>query len=298
MQKNYVEASIRADVDSGEILALMECEESLGAWEKDGILHFYWSEEKWNDAILKHLKRALSALGVETDDSCIAIQTVPDRDWNAAWALSLQPIRLGKHICVRQSWNEVDPGFKGIELIIDPKRAFGTGYHATTQLVIEWLEEHIRGGERILDVGTGSGILAMVAIRLGARSALAIDNDPVAVECAQEYAAVNGFGSELELNVATFENFDPGRFDVIVANLDGRTMPLLCGLIPRLLNADGIACLSGLQQQDFQEISGDLAKVELQITARTQRDEWLALEVKAKNLRHGAAENTKVHGEK
>jgi ribosomal protein L11 methyltransferase len=247
---------------------------------------------------LEDLKRALEMLGVQSGDDSITVRTVPDKDWNVTWAASLQPIRLGKRICVRQSWNTVDPGFKGIELIIDPKRAFGTGYHATTQLVIEWLEENIQGGERILDIGTGSGILAMVAIRLGARSALALDNDPVAVECAREYAALNEFGQELELCVKSFEDLDVGRFDRIVANLDGKTMPLLCGLIPGLLNAGGIACLSGLMQKDFAEISECLSKAGLQITARTEREEWLALEVRETNLRYGVAENSEVHGEK
>jgi ribosomal protein L11 methyltransferase len=292
MQRNYVEVSIRADVDPGEILAMLKCEESSGGWEMDGVFCLYWPEEKWNDSVLEDLKQALEVLGVQQGDGSITVRMVPDKDWNVTWAASLQPIRLGKRICVRQSWNTADPGFKGIELIIDPKRAFGTGYHATTQLVIEWLQENIQGGERILDIGTGSGILAMVAIRLGARSALAIDCDPVAVECAREYAEVNGFGSELDLRVATFEDLGTGRFDRIVANLDGKTMPLLCGLIPRLLNAGGIACLSGLMPQDFADISGLLAGAGMQITARTERDEWLALEVKERNLHRGVASDT------
>ena len=164
---------------------------------------------------------------------------------------------------IRQSWHAADPEFRGIELVIDPKRAFGTGYHATTQLVVEWLEEHIRGGERVLDVGTGSAILAMTAIRLGAASALGLDNDPVAVECAAEYAALNGFGGELELRVASFEDLDAGKFDVIVANLDIRTLPRLCEFLKRLMADGAIACLSGLQEQDYEEVAAALAQAGL-----------------------------------
>ena len=126
---------------------------------------------------------------------------------------------MGRIAAADYSWNtrphsselaRADPEFSGIELVIDPRRAFGTGYHATTQLVVEWLEAHVRGGGVVLDVGTGSGILAMTAIRLGAASALGVDNDPVAVECAREYAVLNGFGPELELRVASFEDLDAG----------------------------------------------------------------------------------------
>jgi ribosomal protein L11 methyltransferase len=203
--------------------------------------------------------------------------TVPDQDWNAAWAASLHPIRLGRQIQIRQSWHDPDPDFKGMELVIDPKRAFGTGHHVTTQLVIEWLENQIRGGERILDVGTGTAILAMAAIRLGASSALAIDNDPVALQCAQEYAAENGFGTELELRMASFEILEGERFDVIVANLDGKTLPRLCESLPRLMDAGAKACLSGIQEQDYGEIAAALDRVGLGISERRQRDDWFAL---------------------
>lgn len=275
-----MEVSFRSTVDSGELLALLEGGEALGAWEKDGILFVYWPEEKWTAAALEDLKQALVALGVDEKQAGLAIRVIPDTDWNATWVASLHPIRLGRGLRIRQSWHSSDPSFEGIELVIDPKRAFGTGYHATTQLVIEWLEDHIRGGERVLDVGTGSGILAMTAIRLGAASALGVDNDPVALECAREYCRENHFGPELELRVASFENLDFGLFDVMVANLDGRTLPLLCGCMPRLLKTGGVACLSGLQQPDYDEIAEALAKAGLRIVARMHREDWLALEVK------------------
>ena len=280
MNVNYIEVSIRTNVDSGELLAMLRDGEYLGSWEGDGILHIFWPEDRWNVAALENLKLALAGLGISAQEEDLIVRTVPDQDWNATWAASLQPIRLGRRIRIRQSWHPADPAFDGIELVIDPKRAFGTGYHATTQLVIEWLEDNICGGERVLDVGTGSGILAMAAIRLGAGSALAIDNDPVAVECARGYAAENGFGSELDLRVASFEMLATGKFDVIVANLDGRTMPHFCEILLHLLNAGGRACLSGLQEQDFDEVAGALSRIGLTIIERRQREDWLALAVK------------------
>jgi ribosomal protein L11 methyltransferase len=280
MNRRFVEIILKAEVDTGELLARLPDPASLGAWEESGAVHLYWPEEKWDDAAMQGLIKALAAHGIDPSTACPAVNIIEDRDWNALWAASLSPIRLGRHIRIRQSWHPVDPDFKGIELVIDPKRAFGTGYHATTRMVVEWLEENVHGGEQVLDIGTGSGILSMCAVRLGARSALAIDRDPVAIECAREYMDRNGFGLEIELRTASFEEVDPGRFDIVVANLDGKTLPALCGVLPRILNPGGMACFSGLQQQDLDEIAEALSKTHLRINSQMQREEWLALEIR------------------
>jgi ribosomal protein L11 methyltransferase len=284
MPQKYIEVSLRAALDSGELMAMMQEEEAVGSWEKDGILHFFWPEKTWRPGILEDFKRAMAVLGFDVREVDLAVHGVEDQDWNAVWAASLHPIRIGKRVRIRQSWNASDPAFSGIELVIDPKRAFGAGYHATTQMILEWLEDHIRGGERILDIGTGTGILAMAALRLGAASALAIDNDPVAIECAREYALVNGFGAELDLQVASLETARLGRFDVAVANLDIRALSSLCSSLPKILNSDAMACLSGLQIQDYEEAAAGLTGAGLKINARFDREDWLALEVKK---RHG-----------
>ena len=278
MSENYIEAAFRADVDSGEILAMLQDGEEFGCWENDGVIHIFWPEPRWSPDALEDLRRAMSLFGIDPTAAGLTIKTVPDKDWNAAWAASLTPIRLGRRIRIRQSWHSPEESFDGIELVIDPRRAFGTGHHSTTQLVIEWLEKRLSGGERILDVGTGSGILSMAAIRLGAASALGIDNDPVAVECAREYARVNGFGAELELRAGSFDECADGDFDVIVANIDGKTLPALCPELPRLLKPGGGICLSGLQEHDLEEITEALNRAGFAVKTKTVRDEWLALE--------------------
>ena len=282
MSDNYIEAVFRADVDSGEILAMLHGGEELGCWENDGVIHIFWPESRWSRETLEDLRRTMSVFGIDTEAAGLTINTVPDKDWNATWAASLTPIRLGRRIRVRQSWHSPEEGFDGIELVIDPRRAFGTGHHATTQLVVEWLEKRISGGERVLDVGTGSGILAMAAIKLGAASALGIDNDHVAVECAREYALVNGFGAELELRVGSFDDCVDGDFDIIVANIDGKTLPSLCPRLARLMKpgdpGEGRICLSGLQEHDLEEITAALNHAGFAVKMKTSREEWLALE--------------------
>ncbi len=280
MNPKYVDVSLRADLDSGELIAMLREEEPLGSWEQDRILHFVWPQGRWRPAILEDFKRSLACLGFDVREVDLAVAGFDDQDWSAVWASSLQPVLIGKRIRIRQSWNPVDPEFGGIELVIDPQRAFGAGYHATTQMILEWLQDCIRGGERILDVGTGTGILAMAALRLGAVSAVAIDNDPVAIECAREYARMNGFGAELDLRIESFETARFEGFDLAMANLDVRALPSLCSSLPGMLKSGASACLSGLQIQDYEEAAAGLIGAGLAIGGRFEREEWLALEVK------------------
>src|SRR6185436_6751191 len=165
---------IRSAMDPGELLGLLDDPAVTGGWEENGMIHLYWPAESWTEEPLKALTGLLQRGGQAVDPDTFSVCQLPDQDWNEQWAKSVKPIRIGKRIVIRPSWEAValDPG--QIELILDPKQAFGTGHHATTRLLLEWLEDLIRGGERLLDVGTGSGILAMAALRLGATSALAI----------------------------------------------------------------------------------------------------------------------------
>jgi ribosomal protein L11 methyltransferase len=280
MPATFVEVRIRVEIDSGELIALLQDNGIIGGWEKEDFVYLYWPEDKWEVKKLEKLKRTLEKLGVQDTEDRVEAEPVPEKDWNAAWTASLHPIYVGRKLRIRQSWHAPDTGFEGIELVMDPKRAFGTGHHATTQMIVEWMEANIRGGERVLDIGTGTGILAMAAIRLGAYSALAVDNDPVAVECAQEYAKANGFGNELGLRECSWEELGEEKFNVILANLDSRTMPQLCANMARLMKTGGIACLSGLMEHDYETIAGALAGAGLRITARIQREEWLAIEVR------------------
>lgn len=221
-------------------------------------------------------------MGNELERPPITVDSLPDQDWNALWARSVRPIRIGRRIVIRPSLDGAAVLPSEIELIIDPKQAFGTGHHATTRLLIEWLEEVIRAGQRVLDVGTGSGILAMVALRLGAASALGIDSDPVAIQYAREYAAANRFGPELELRTAALEELrglGAARFDVVVANLDRRTLQESASMFQHQLDRGGRLLLSGVLREHQAAISDAFTAAGGVVQCARQCDGWLALEV-------------------
>jgi ribosomal protein L11 methyltransferase len=279
MIKSYIEIHLGTSVDAGELMGMLEESACLGACERDDGLCLYWPKEHWHAGVLQDLLEALQRLG-DLDAGCTATVTeLADQNWNERWAQWLQPIRLGERIVIRQSWNSASVPDGGFELVIDPKRAFGTGYHATTHLIASWLEELIRGGERVLDVGTGSGILAMAALRLGATYALGIDNDPEAIECSLEYAAVNGFGADLELRVAALEDLGSEHFDLVLANLDRNTLLRYFAGFHKHVSAGSRLVISGLQSEDYGDICKALATTGWRIHGRRDREEWMALEL-------------------
>jgi ribosomal protein L11 methyltransferase len=279
MTKSYIEIRLKTSVDAGELMGMLEDGACLGACERDDGICLYWPKEHWHAGVLQDLLEALQLLGSLDAGSRPAVTELADQDWNEIWARSLQPIHLGERILVRQSWNSAPVPGGGFELVIDPKRAFGTGYHATTQLIASWLEKLIRGGERVLDVGTGSGILAMAALRLGASSALGIDNDPEAIECSLEYAAVNGFGADLELRVAALEGLGSEQFDLVLANLDRNTLLRYFAFFHKHVRAGGRLVISGLQSEDYDDICEALAINGWRTHGRRDREEWMALEL-------------------
>lgn len=278
MREGWVEIRIAASVDPAELLSLLGDPEATGAWQENGLIRVYWPAERWHPSRLDDLRAALRRLGQDPTRTAIRAEPLADRDWNAAWAESVEPIRVGRRVVVRPSWKAapLQPG--DIELVLDPKQAFGSGHHATTRLLIERLEETVRGGERVLDAGTGSGILAMAALRLGAASAVGLDHDPVAVECARDYAAANGFGQELELRVQPLDDTLPAaRFDLILANLDRRTLLETASLLRRAAVPGARLLLSGLLAEDEAEVAGALALTGLALRDRREQEGWLAL---------------------
>ncbi len=280
MGGDFIEILLDAIVDPGELLAFLPSSETAGAWESDGIVRVCWPREQWSPAILAELENALRRLGVNVNAANVRLREIADRDWNEIWARSIRPVAIGERVLVRQSWNPVEVPAGMVELVIDPKRAFGSGYHETTRLLVEWIAGEIRGGETVLDVGTGSGILAMTALRCGAARAVGVDNDDAAIECARENASLNGFGSELDLRVGLAGMIGAELFDLIVANIDRKTLLECAWKFRENLKAEGRALLSGLLEEDCPDLSREIESARGRVTRKRSLGEWAALEVR------------------
>ncbi len=226
MSNGWVDVCIQDTLDVGELLSRLDDATVQGAWEEGGAVHLYWAEAQWNEERLSALRAALADLGKPNQEQSLFVTLVPVQDWNEAWARSVKPFRIGR-LVIRPSWEPVTLTPRDLEIILDPKQAFGTGHHATTRMMLEWLQEHIRGGEEVLDVGTGSAILAMAAVKLGANSAIGIEIDPVAVDCAREYVEQNGVLDQIDIVCGTLADLPHGKresINLVLANLDRQTV--------------------------------------------------------------------------
>ena len=279
MAADWVEVTITSDADAGELLGAMNDPAVTGAWQEHGFIHLYWPSDQWNGDSLDQLRMVLKHFGPYAD---ISVDQLPNRDWNAEWARQVKPLRIGRRVVIRPSWERVFLEHDDFDLIIDPKQAFGTGHHATTRLMIELLEDLVQGGERVLDVGTGSGILAMVALRLGAGTALGIDKDKVAIDCAREYAALNRFGSELHLEVTALHDMTDRSghsFDLILANLDRGALCESTPVLRRYLDGGARLVLSGLLTDQQDEVTAAFAASGACVCRQRERDGWVAMEL-------------------
>ena len=282
--KGWIDVQIRTAVDAAELLGMLADPLIQGGWEEQGIVHLYWPKPQWSVEACARLSKTLQGLDPDAlAERDIRVEELPDQDWNRQWAQSVRPIRIGRRIVIRPSWEPVALQAGDIEIVLDPKQAFGTGHHATTRMLLESLEDLVHGGEFVLDVGAGSGILAIAALRLGAASALGVECDPVAVDCARDYAAENGFGDHLEFRCGTLEDVDRQgelRPDLVLANLDRQTLLLLCDELARYVSHGARLLLSGILLEQEQEIVEAFSKAGAMLLRRREQEGWLALELR------------------
>src|SRR6185295_14364334 len=135
MPTDWIEVTIHSDLDAGELLGALDDPAITGAWQEDGLMRLYWQSAQWSGESLIRLQQMLKTF--RTAGARIAVDRLPEKDWNVEWARQVKPLRIGRRVVIRPSWESVTTMAGDIELIIDPKQAFGTGHHVTTQLMIE-----------------------------------------------------------------------------------------------------------------------------------------------------------------
>lgn len=207
---------------------------------------------------------------------------VSEQDWANEWKQYFHVTHVGKSLVIKPSWEKYAPKEGEHVIEIDPGMAFGTGTHHTTNMMMERLEKVITPDSTVFDVGTGSGILAIAAAMLGAKSVKAVDIDAVAVRVAKENVADNGLSDQIEVREGDLLHGTEGKADVIIANIIADIVIMLLQDIPQKLNDDGVLLASGIIEERMPDVEAAAQAQGLYVDAVDHRGGWVVMQMKKK----------------
>jgi ribosomal protein L11 methyltransferase len=269
---DYLEFKIKCLGEFQEILIAELAEIGFDSFQEteDGIdayiLHEDFDREKFTEIITDYQVAAEISLTEEI---------MPRVNWNEEWEKNYDPIEVEDLVYVRASFHEPKPGFKH-EIVINPKMSFGTGHHATTFQMLRHQGELNHVGKRVLDVGSGTGILAIMAQLLGARQVEAFDIDDWCVDNGNENFDLNGLSTRMGLG--TIREVNPvGPFDIILANINKNVLLDELRIYAGLLEPKGFLLLSGFYTEDIEDLIEVASPLGLNLQKKSSKDNWAAL---------------------
>lgn len=270
----YVEDYSDLEEQAWEIAHIDLIEQELRDRDKSfGIIHIYISEEDNAAEAAGYLCELLSADKIYYE---IEKFDVNDSDWADGWKKFFKCTEVGEKILIRPSWEDYDKNTDRIVLSIDPGAAFGTGTHATTSLCLELLEGYVTDKSRVLDIGSGSGILSIGAILLGAEHADGVDIDAAAVKVANENAEINGVSDKTNYIVGDLAEKISGKYDIVCANIVADVIIRLLENVDNYMEKDAVLITSGIIDSREKDVTTAFQKFGFSIEKRLTRDNWCA----------------------
>ena len=261
--------------DISAFLFAMGCE-GIHLNEQEVIVYF--NKYKWSGEIQAGLVEYIRQTIPGFNHRYIQVRAISDYDWDNNWKQQFKPLRITSTIVVLPPWEKYPTRKEDLAVVINPQMAFGTGQHESTQLMIIALAKKIKKGMDVLDVGTGSGILAIIAGKLGAGLVTAIDNDVQAIKNAMENANLNAVPAEgVHFMLASLEQLIPREFDLILANINRNVLVNYAGLFPDYTKIGGQVILSGILAADDLIVEEAYRKHGFRLVSKQIKKEWLAL---------------------
>jgi ribosomal protein L11 methyltransferase len=274
---------------------------SLGQWyelplndipEGRAVIKGYFAEGSEMDAILSSLEASvvqLSEYDIDTGNPTFELKEVDDEDWANAWKQYFKPIRISERLTIKPTWEQYTATPGELILELDPGMAFGTGTHATTSLCLRTLEKIVQPGDDVIDVGTGSGILAIAASKLGARHVLAVDLDPVSISSANENVRLNGQEEQVTVKLSdllgVLKASEKGNSElgvtlpvqVVVANILAEIIMLFVDDVYEILKPGGYYIASGIITSKEADVEKALVAARFSIVDKSYDSDWVVI---------------------
>lgn len=216
---------------------------------------------------------------VEDVDIFLEVTPIEDKDWSEEWKKGWMPTKISNSIVIRPTWREYEPSDGEIVVNLDPGMAFGTGTHATTQLCVCAMEKYMSDNAELADIGCGSGILAICGIKLGAKNAVAVDNDPVVIPVAQDNAMLNNVEDKIRFFEATSADLLGKTYDFICANILHNVLDSIMFELKQLLKPGAKMVLSGILDEKEQIVANAIEREGLKLVERMVNGHWIGLVV-------------------
>ena len=251
-----------------------------------GLSHIKIYLEDTDTASLSRLEAAAKQMGLPMD-----VKAMEETNWEESWKDNYPAVEVGKSLIVVPYWAAEDT--KGrTPVILDPGLTFGTGAHASTQMVMEFMEDTVQEGFRCLDLGSGSGILSIAALRLGADSAIGVDIDPKAETIARENAAYNGFAApeftaltgNVTEDTALMNRLQQQSYDLVLVNIVADVIIGLAPVLPAFLTAESILLCSGILDVRLEDVKDALEQAGLEIQEIKAKEDWRSIRAKRRTV--------------
>ena len=252
-------------------------EELVSKDRKNSIIHIYISECDNAAEALEFLKERLNAEKIPFETSSLGVD---DADWNENWKKYFHTIEIGEKLAVVPSWEEYKNPDNRTVLSIDPGAAFGTGTHATTSLCLGVLDKKVANGQKVLDIGCGSGILAIASVLLGADFAVGVDIDAQSVKTAKENAEINNLTNKTEFFVGDLADKVSGKYNIVCANIVADVIIRLLPDVGQFMEEDGILIISGIIDIRKADVLNAIKQNGFTITEEAYRENWCAFTLK------------------
>ena len=271
---NYTKLSIHATEEQGEIISAYLADFPFESFEyEEGMLNAYIP-----CAALTECCEAVEEMLQNEGILDFYFEDIEQQNWNATWESHFEEVEVRDRVLIRAPFHKARPHYNGLEVIIQPKMSFGTGHHATTRLMVEMLLGSKVKGKRILDMGSGTGVLAIVAAQLGADSVLAVEIDDMAEESVRENILLNNVADKIVSVCGDVKAIEGEHFDIVLANINRNILLAdMAGYVATLSSGDSLI-VSGFYAEDVAILTQKANQLGLSLARHLSHDEWQALE--------------------